>query len=393
MTRKSLNLLGAFLLALSLALHAWAYFHKIHDDDYGWDHDTYAAAVQAIESGRNPYDTEVIGPLSGRNLSFVYPAGVYPWLKIISAIPRSYFLVYGLCLAGAGFFLSAALREKRWDFFLPLLLTGYAAVPWNLKSGNIGLLEALWMGFALFLMSRERFLAAGIMLGYFASVKILPLFYVVPALLFFREKDARVGKIALGVGSGLILQFLIGMVISPSYHLEFYRQFWESQQHAPISELRPGEQNPTLFLLLRHVFYYHDWPLTVVYGIYASVVSGVLFFLYRARGRCADFLTYFSLVMVVMCPFLPRTKPYAFAVFLIPLYVLAVKFPLKERMFLAAAVVFLPILHFIHPFQEGMQGFTKQFLACSQALFSLATAGFMAYRTYRASDPSAGFEG
>src|SRR5262249_24479765 len=148
-----------------------------------WDFKTYWFASRAATQGLNPYDMADLSRVAGGavGMPFLYPPITLPLLAPLTALPVETAaqvwiwiklpLLVALVMIWRRYFLSG----------IHLLLLAFVAVlgfnaasVWDIRSGNVAMLEQLllWVGFAAYTQERRRMFALCVVAA--ALFKILP---------------------------------------------------------------------------------------------------------------------------------------------------------------------------------------------------------------------------
>jgi len=255
-----------------------------------WDFRVYLEAARAALAGFDPYRVENLVGISGRpiTLPFLYPpAALAPFLAF-SALPEPAALALwmGLKVLIVGFLVVLWKRvfvpRAGWfEVALVAVFGSNAAALWDLRSGNVALVEAalIWGGLACFVAGRRRAFAALLVLA--ATFKLAPAAFLLLLLVPTRGARARPGLLAAALlALGAIV--LVPLAVGPGAH-------WHWFLGGPMGAAFPvGEANPSGFAFL----------VERLGGVSALVISCWLGWLLalgllsagtlRALGRAAD---------------------------------------------------------------------------------------------------------
>ena len=193
-----------------------------------WDTETYWYAATAVLQGLNPYDPGHLSRIAHRPVGMPF---LYPPVTLLFFMPLT--LVPVLEAAEAWVVVKVGLLYvliQIWRRFLPrvhpVLLAAAAvfgfnaAAIWDLKTGNIAILEQvlLWTGFAAYANGRRRAFAAWIVAG--SLFKLQPILFLLLLLVPSREgrRDGRLLFGALAAWAGLVfLPALLGPAWARDY--------------------------------------------------------------------------------------------------------------------------------------------------------------------------------
>lgn len=215
-----------------LCLLAVYFAHLVHyvsknSADQQWDFTIYYWADKTVQAGLNPYQVDDLKEASGLALwlPYVYPP-VTTWVfRPFTLMPykAAYYLWLGLklaALAGLIFLWRRYFLKQIWSlFFLFILIFGFdSALFWDMRSGNIALLEiaVLYFAFVALLSGRYRLFALLIVLV--SLFKVTTLFFLL-LLLFFPVRHRR-RLIWLGTG-----MFTLIMVINYLFQPELFSAY------------------------------------------------------------------------------------------------------------------------------------------------------------------------
>lgn len=284
------------------------------------------------QAGLNPYDPAAVSQVAGEqfNTAYVYPPDVLPLCGLFSGFGlgavRPLYLGFQLVLLGAllvcwgRFFLDAEDRVSPL-FFLLCLLGLNGTLFYELRSGNISLLEQvlLWWGLAAWLRGRHGLFA--VLLWLAAACKLTPLAFSVLLLL----PPVRRWGLFAAVWLTMFLRLGLDWLCSP----RLFGFFVQSLGSTASSQYDVGRNNPCLQEVLRDVFLMCDPTLDrqelnqamlPVYAVLVLVVFAVSWLAWRAicrrqsgdmRGRQLVFLTCLAYALTV-----PRMKDYSYLLLL-----------------------------------------------------------------------------
>jgi len=209
------GVLGAIWLALAIRIIATS-------DQTQWDFKVYYHAANAWAVGLDPYDLQSLSDLSGEDieLPYVYPPGVLCFFRLFSWMPyeiaaRVWVLLKLAALAAlAIIWRRCFLQDVDGLLFAIVLLLGFSAtVVWDLRSGNVSILEQLllWTGFLNYL--RDRRVAAAAFIGLASVFKLTPIIFL--GLLLLPRCHPRTAVMALVTGLVVCLLCLAPLAWQP----------------------------------------------------------------------------------------------------------------------------------------------------------------------------------
>jgi hypothetical protein len=295
-----------------------------------WDFASYYYVGQAVRNGADPYDTQVTSALYGQHLDpYGYnPVTLFP-LEFLSRLDytsasRLFLFLKFLCLVALLFIWKRVFLKDGGglDFFLLCLLGYNTAIFIDLRCGNVGLFEQLFLWVAFWAFLRRRFVVFCLLIFLVSLIKVQPLFFL--GLLLFCE-DKR--KIFYGLGTLAVFVFLnvVTGIMAPGLFTGYLHRAFVCLQETGIA-------NPSSLDFVRRII-----PLfgidtktvlsqAVVFVIYGGIVLTVFIFSLKAvirlksfepelRGRWLIFL--FCFVFALVCP---RFKSYTYILLLVPTY-------------------------------------------------------------------------
>lgn len=311
---------GVALLALYLAVFL------ARTVSVQWDLRTYLAAARAASSGLDPYLPHSLASLTGREtFPFVYPAVTLLLFSALTAIPSAAAVWMGtkaLLLAGLVIFWARRFVPHAGILAIALVAVfGWnGAALWDLRSGNVALLECalLWAAFACFVSGQRTAFAALTVIA--ACFKLLPAVFLL-LLLVPTERGAS-SPLRLVASLGALAILVLGpMWLGPAAR-------WESfLGHVPAAAL-VGDANPSAHALATALLDRAGiggpmtaWLPAVIWVAYASCL---LFFsapLLRDAWRRKD-PTHWAMLAVLLYALLsPRPMAYGYLLLVpVPFY-------------------------------------------------------------------------
>jgi alpha-1,2-mannosyltransferase len=284
-----------------------------------WDFKVYLEAAHAAAQGLDPYRVENLVAVSGRpvSLPFLYPpVALLPFLAL-ARLPETAALALWmglkiLLLAGL-VVLWKRVFVPRASWFLVALVTVFGsngAALWDLRSGNVALVEAalIWSALAFWVRGRRGAFAALVVLA--ALFKLAPAAFLLLLLVPAGGQRPRPGLCALALAALGLLAFG-PLLVGPA-------SGWRGFLGGLGGDFPVGEANPSALALL--VTYLRApgeggvpqwalvlWAAFVVALLIASL--GGLRRLWRAQDPCAWAIAAVALYLLVS----PRPMAYGFA--------------------------------------------------------------------------------
>ena len=295
-----------------------------------WDFETYYFAARAHHAGLSPYSLEALSVVAGKTIAlpFVYPPVTLAFFAPLAWLPLGTAAWVWLALKAALAVLLIRLWKREFlpDVAPPLLLAGALlgfelSLPWDLRTGNVALLETflLWVAFASYL--RGRLALTGYLIALASIFKLLPI--------------ALLGLLALAPGSrrvrwGLIAAAFALFAAAVSVPSDLAAAWRRALLEAPPAARILGGVNPSLLGLAEWLFTSGGMSAGAVrvaaLGSYLALSATVLVLsvepLKRARASESR-LEQIVLVVLIWLLIAPRAMIYSYPMAIVPvLYVL-----------------------------------------------------------------------
>lgn len=241
-TEGKLKKLARAALVVLTAAVAGAYV--IAGSRHPWDFETYYYAARALRGGLNPYSLEVLSEIARKplELPFLYPPIAlavflpFTWLPIGTA--ASVWLGLKCLLLGAliGVWQRDFLPEINRSTVVVIALLGFNLTAlWDLRTGNVALLEAalLWLAFMSYVRGRDRLTVYWIAMG--SMFKLLPILLVGLLGLVRRPGRQRLAMIVAGIA------FLAVIVsLPPGLSSEWREALFRGRGDRPAGDVNPS---------------------------------------------------------------------------------------------------------------------------------------------------------
>jgi len=292
------------------------------------DFQVYYFATKAFWTGHNPYDVQYISQLMPQPAfsPFVYPPYAlylfYPFTLLELAASQIAWLavrLVALVLLLIGWVrLFRDLVPLR--LLLPFTLFAFSgAVIYDINAGNIGIIEACLLVWAIYWLDRDRPAAFVALVVVAAAMKMMPLiFLLVP---FFVRPFGQAMRIAIGAGVAVIALWALAYVAAPDLFLQWLLSAkqvdWMSRSfYAYAVQLQ---------ILLDRSF---DPALArriglAIHMIIAAAIVATTWLALRDRREKPDALVY-AVVMLALLLCWPRLWRYSFVNAIAPILVIAV---------------------------------------------------------------------
>jgi hypothetical protein len=306
-------------VALAVALAGVATLYVAIGASNPWDFRTYYDAACAWRAHLNPYDLSALSAVAGKSveLPFVYPpVALAPFLPL-SLLPLAAAGAFwgsfkvGVLLGLLGRWRREFLREIPIEAFVGVALFGFnAAILWDLRTGNVAIVEAflLWVGFLSYV--RARTLRSACFIAAASVFKVLPVAFL--GLLLVGPSTAKKKVLAVLLGIALLAAlFLLTWPLT----VEWARAL----AHTLAVERPTGEVNPSALGVIDGILgeKRRAWALPL-FGLYACVIAlAALPALRRLRetGSPEDWV----IVAITLWTLLsPRVMIYSYVLMVVP---------------------------------------------------------------------------
>ena len=252
MSGNALRGIGRILTGIALALLlAYVIQYAVRTRTQQWDTGTYHLAARAALAGLDPYSMEHLSSMAGGKVvfyPFVYPPiGLLPFIGL-AMLPLAKALTLWISLkvvllVGLVLLWRRVAPEIEW---LPLAISAVfgfgASALWDLRAGNVGIVEAVlvWLGLAAFVRGKRGAFSAWIIAA--SCFKLAPAVFL---LLWLAPTADRRANLKHFVISGLVLGTLVWgpLWIGPAAHWSGFL--------SNVSEMFPvGPSNPSILALI-----------------------------------------------------------------------------------------------------------------------------------------------
>jgi hypothetical protein len=290
-----------------------------------WDFETYYHAASAYNAGLNPYSVEALSRVAPATieLPFLYPPatlGLFlPWTALPLMTAATLWLA---CKAVILVFLAFLWRREFLNGVNVLALVAVTlfgfdlATLWDLRTGNVALIEALLLSLGLVAYSRARLAAAASLIGLASVFKLTPALLLSLLVLAPTSPRRRLGLILLGLAFPVA-----AMLVPPGLSSE-----WLAAISRSSAEIPPTRVNPSSFALAAALLRALELPSGVIpvitlclYVLYClAILLLSLGALFRTKSRLEQGLFVILLWLILS----PRLVVYSYTLAVVPvLYV------------------------------------------------------------------------
>jgi len=328
---KSLGrrLLELALLALFLGL---ALFLVRLTLNRPWDTETYWYAASAAIAGLNPYDSADLSRLAHRTVGMPF---LYPPATLLLFVPLTLLPVlqaaelWALAKVALLFSLFRIWRSRFLRSVHPILLLAAvvfaynAAAVWDLKTGNIAILESilLWAGFNAYVGGRRAEFAAWVVAA--SLFKLFPIVFLL-LLLAPSRSGLRDGRLALWAFAAWALVVFVPVFVGPAWARDYVHQ---------LPAERPwGTASPSALGLIDMLSGEKTTPLQAfgLWAGYALVLIACSVPVLRRLMRRGDDAERVMAAAVLFVLLMPRTMAYSYLLALAPSFALGA--PMLRRL-------------------------------------------------------------
>lgn len=332
-TLSKINIFGGMGLAGLVLL-----FISLRYKECLWDFYSYYSASKALQSGIDPYTTNVFNEMY-KNIGFSVGPHAYPPLTLFLLRPLAFMdpvtagAIWNILKFFAVVLTFSIIQRKffRWSeisYALPFFVFALnAAFFWDLASGNISLLEQTLIWMALACLMDDRPILFSIIIVFAAQIKLPPVLFLF--LLLFYDKHPK-WLIWVGACLGFAAVYSLNNLIYPQYTKEFL-----IAAHRLAYNADEFSSSTLIFIraLMRVAAHYKpNLPGNldmVIYSLFCAVVGSTsLWTLIRIKRNPAvdraSLIFFFCVTYGVM---MPRLMPYQYALLTFPTLYLIYKCP------------------------------------------------------------------
>jgi hypothetical protein len=323
------RLTRSWRVLLTLAIVAVSAAYVIAGARNAWDFETYYYAARTLGAGLNPYSLRAVSEIAGKPIELPF---LYPPVALAVFLPLSSLSVATAAVAWMAFkVLLLGVLVWIWRrHFLPgvdpltlvltVLLGFNLAVLWDLRTGNVALLEAtlLWLGICSYVRGQDRGAALWIVLG--SVFKLLPIFLLGLVGLGRRPGRERIALIAAG-----LLLLAVMVLLPPGLSGEWRAAIDRAGGDRPIGDINPSALGISDWLVAALELPAAAAPTTalalylIVCAIVIAVSIGPLFRV-QATGSRVELVIGMILLWLLLSP---RVMVYSYVMALVPvLYVI-----------------------------------------------------------------------
>ncbi|HYJ32991.1 MAG TPA: glycosyltransferase family 87 protein [Candidatus Binatia bacterium] len=312
-----------------------------------WDFETYYFAGAAFRAGLNPYSLENLTRVARRTvtLPFLYPPATLALFAPMSLLPKA--VAAGAWLGFKGVLAAFLVWLWRREFLrgsdpsrlVVVLALGFdRSVAWDLRTGNVALLEIaiLWIALAAFVRGRDAL--AGYLIALGSIFKLLPVGLLGVLAAAPRPRPVRAALIA---GSAAFLA--VAVSLPPGLAAEWRAAIVHASPNARLAI----EVNPSALGLSDWLFGALGAPAASVpflaMGAYLAFAAAILLLSLEPLRRARASSTRVETAMIAVLLWLllsPRLMVYSFAMAIAPvLYAIETRVRTEAWRWLAALLV------------------------------------------------------
>jgi hypothetical protein len=325
------------VILLSL-LSCWAALR----DAPGGDFQIYCAALRLADTGADPHDVDALARAGAPpGLPMTTPA--LALLPLRSGCAAGRYAPIWIAAALSAFLLVGLLdRRPQWLLLAAVIAAGFDAVRWMLVTGNIAIFEMLFAGTAFAALAAGRRLEIFVLaLGAATFLKIEPVAF---SVLAFVAGGLRRAVIATaGVFATFAAFHALGFLTLPAASSFYWKHLLSGFGGFFGAEaIYGGNTHPSMLSLFSDVsaaLTGRSWPAIPFYVAIAGLVLADLFFSRRTTDQPKTIALWGLGLLLAM----PRLKPYAFGLGIVPLYLAARQLAPRQQIVLVAISCAMPM--------------------------------------------------
>jgi len=302
-----------------------------------WDTETYWYAASAAIAGLNPYDSADLSRLAHRSVGmpFLYPPAtilLFVPLTVLPVLRAAELWVLAKVALLFGLFRiwrSRFLKPVNSILLLAAVVFAYnAAAVWDLKTGNIAILESilLWAGFRAYVGGRRAEFAAWVVVA--SLFKLFPIVFLL-LLLAPSRSGRRDGRLALWAFVAWALVVFVPVFVGPAWARDYVHQLpaerpWGTASPSALGliDMLLGEQTMPLRAL--------SWRAIGMWAGYALVLIACSIPVLRRLMRRGDDAERVMAAAVLFVLLTPRAMAYSYLLALAPSFALGA--PMLRRL-------------------------------------------------------------
>jgi len=333
------------LCIVLLCLTAGQLFLGLSDPYSGMDYRNFAATVQCLNHGEDPYILPNIHQYTHDIIPFNYAPHtlLFLWCLQFFFIFQSIWIYYAILftfLVVSGYMIVTLDQKPQYLFLITLLLTSFISTFWNFFNGNKEILFLFLFAGIFYLLVQEKFWQSSIVLGLVGSFTLVYLPFIALSLAIKRPLLQRITYILLSIGIVAAI-FLMTWLINPALLVSYIKTF-EGSSSALYD--KSGLLTPTPFLMFGVLLNQTNGisiPQILVSLVYICLIIGASWYVIEKNQD--NPLKVYSLAMVAIFMVLPRIRPYYFIILAIPLYFLFKDCSDKIKILVFAVISLLPL--------------------------------------------------
>jgi len=351
--------LSLILTGVSLGLVLAIAFLILHGK-YGHDAHIYCQAASAAAYGNDPYATKAAGSL----LPWVYQPIYLQLAGLLCAPPlnleKNYPLLYTLLLVVSTMLWAS---RKEWGSAILISLVAFVGFSWILYTGNFAIIEFFLLSCGFALLKKRKWDASAALFGLAASLKLIPIVYLLLFLCIPSTKSARIRAILVG-----LLAFAAPLALSAIFYPHLMQPFVmqvfgaASDQHKVLQDTA-GLYDPSFTYFIAQLLNLDPLKFAPLFAvILAGVGASFLVIVYnkiKPLETDVAFYQFFAFAFLVVALILPRAKPYSFVMLAPAVYWLIEIKHLSFKNAIWITALFLPALALLLNIAFGRQDITQ----------------------------------
>lgn len=315
----------------------------------GWDYRVYMGAVNTLNQYKDPYILDNIKDYVGDNLPFVYSPHTFILFEFLYLFQSIWiYRLFSVILIFISAYLVLTIDEgkRHYLFFITLLLTGFISVYWNFLTANVSIIFLFFTSLIFNLLKKERFTESAVVTGLMSSFSLFPILFSALFLFIKRSFKERLILMCLAGGTlGVIL--VLSYIVNPSLMQSFIQSLTGSTSQIYDSG---GMANPTPYLMFGYIVNGLNLNGLIFTAIFSLIYIGLVIvatYFFVKKNQNDVFKTY-CLVFLSLFMLLPRIKPYAFIMLIVPLYFLVKDYSYKAKILVFSGISLFPLFVYLN---------------------------------------------
>jgi hypothetical protein len=343
----NIKILTSIILFLLIILFIKDIFYS--GQDRQWDLKVYYYSALANTIGLNPYDIKQVSQLSSVKYKYVYlPTTLYFFkafnifeyniIKLLYPIFQLLLLLF-LLLLWKNYFLD---NNVDLLFYLFCFFAFNSAVLIDFVTGNIAILEQLFLWSAFYFLLTRRYLVFCILIVFISLFKITPVLFLF--LLFLFKTPNRIKY---------FIYSSLSFVIIVAFNVFFKKLLFLSFVDNVLEMNYGGISNPTSFYFFKDIIsiilsylgiYYYENIFILTYFIFIILILLIVKKVYIHKLVLSNPKLYLYFFLLVYALILPRFMSYSYILLIVPAYYAIKKIQINNKSIIAFIFILTSII-------------------------------------------------